>query len=77
MRDFQKKDSEERKQSGVEVEYGEVDQCYRISEKEEMRRQATEKLSETKKRKASEEDPDDDKISPAKKEKLCKYGRCC
>ena len=80
-KDFLKKESEEKKQSGVDVKYGELDQSLQdIKERmaefdelregeeqkqkkekaaaEEMRRQATEKLSETKKRKASLEDPD-------------------
>ena len=88
MKDFLKKESEEKKQSGVDVEYGELDQSLQdIKERmaefeelregeeqkqkkekaaaEEMRRQATEKLSETKKRKASLEDPDVDDRSPS------------
>ena len=92
-KDFLKKESEEKKQSGVDVTYGELDQSLQdIKERmaefdelregeeqkqkkekaaaEEMRRQATEKLSETKKRKASLEDPDvDDKIPPGKRKK--------
>ena len=90
---FPKKEERRDKQSGVDVEYGELDHSIqdikeRVAEFEElkegedqkqkkekaamekMRRQATEKLSETKKRKATLEDPDtDDKISPGKKEK--------
>ena len=90
---FPKKEERRDKQSGVDVEYGELDHSIqdikeRVAEFEElkegeeqkqkkqkaamekMRRQATEKLSETKKRKATLEDPDtDDKILPGKKEK--------
>ena len=94
MKDFLKKESEEKKQSGVDVEYGELDQSLQdIKERmaefeelregeeqkqkkdkaaaEEMRRQATEKLSETKKRKASleVEDVDDKYASPSGKRK--------
>lgn len=94
MKDYLKKDSEEKKESGVEVEFGELDQALEdIKERmaefeeqregaeqkqkkdkaaaEEMRRQATEKLSETKKRKAAAnlEDQDLDEKSPAGKKK--------
>ena len=83
MKDLLKKESKEKKQSGVDVEYGELDQSLQdIKERmaefdelregkeqkkkkekaaaEEMRRQAT----ETRKRKASLDDPDVDKKIP-------------
>ena len=95
MTDYLKKDSKEKKESWVEVEFRELDQALEdIKERmaefeeqrkgeeqkenkdkaavEEMRRQATEKLSETKKREAPAnlEDQDlDEKSPPGKKKK--------